>query len=144
MQCTTEHISIETDDYTHTNAAWPLGIRTGSTPTSGCGTRSVHSDGTACASYCGAFQNLKFPSSVVVERQRMHFCGWSRQNKHKQRIRFTGSMLKSTEIGHLRPAISSTSEATHFRSGCRTQTFTTSKLEPQPDSEVMCGRNVYD
>lgn len=58
--------------YTYRNAAWPPGIRTGRTQTSGCGTTSVRTDGTACASYYGAFQNLKFPSSVgLITMQRI-------------------------------------------------------------------------
>lgn len=63
-----EHIADQLkQSNAYRNAAWPLGIRTASTPTSGCGTRSVRNDGTRCASYCGAFQSLMFPSSVQIK-----------------------------------------------------------------------------
>lgn len=48
------------------NATWRRGSRTGRKWTSGCGRRSGHSDGTGCASYCGAYQSWRYPSSSLV------------------------------------------------------------------------------
>lgn len=54
---------------TYRNATWRRGSRTGRKWTSGCGRRSGHSDGTGCASYCGAYQSWRYPSSVMETRR---------------------------------------------------------------------------
>lgn len=53
---------------TYMNATWQRDSRTGRKWTSGCGRRSVHSDGTECASCCGVYQSSRYPSSVIENR----------------------------------------------------------------------------
>lgn len=44
------------------------GSRTRSKVSFGCGTKSGHIDGTRCASYCGAYQMMKYPWSRRGEK----------------------------------------------------------------------------
>lgn len=48
---------ISVNDFTYMSAIWLLDIRIVHMSIFGCDTMNVHTDGTKCASYYGAFQN---------------------------------------------------------------------------------------
>lgn len=111
-------------------STWPLGIHIGHRWTSGCGMKNVRNDGTRCASYYGAFQNLMYLWSTnwkefYVSHNIQILPNWIfHPTRHQNSVYFTKQIPKTPsseiiiEFFHIHVCDSSATSCQHWHRAC--------------------------